>query len=150
MMMSLITRLLSLVLAAGLSAPALAVEGHWGQVAQALGKSGSEMPGGVYRIGLPRSDLKVTLDGVEVKPALAVGSWLAFRSEGDQALVMGDLVLTAEEVSPVMNKLVEGGIAITALHNHLLRSSPATLYMHVRGHVDPVTLATTLHPALAE
>jgi hypothetical protein len=150
MMMSLITRLLSLVLAAGLSAPALAVEGDWGQVAQALGKSGSEMPGGVYRIGLPRSDLKVTLDGVEVKPALAVGSWLAFRSEGDQALVMGDLVLTAEEVSPVMNKLVEGGIAITALHNHLLRSSPATLYMHVRGHGDPVTLATTLHTALAE
>src|SRR6202023_3553294 len=132
------------------STSAPAVEGDWGKVAQALGKSGSEMPGGVYRIGLPRTDLKVLLDGVEVKPALAVGSWLAFRSEGDQALVMGDLVLTAEEVSPVMNKLVEGGIAITALHNHLLRSSPATLYMHVRGHVDPVTLATTLHPALAE
>ena len=149
-MISSITRLLSLVLAAGLSTSALAVGGDWGQVAQALGKSGSEMPGGVYRIGLPRSDLKVMLDGIEVKPALALGSWLAFQKIGDQAMVMGDLVLTAEEVSPVMKKLVEGGIAITALHNHLLRSSPATLYMHVRGHGDPVTLATTLHTALAE
>ena len=72
-MMSSITRLLSLLLAAGLSS-ALAVEGDWGPVAQALGKSGSEMPGGVYRIGLPRSDLKVVLDGVELKPALALGS----------------------------------------------------------------------------
>jgi hypothetical protein len=109
------------------------------------------MPGGVYRVGLPRSDLKVTLDGAEVKPALALGSWLAFQNIGEhQAMVMGDLVLTAEEVSPVMNKLVEGGIDITALHNHLLRSSPATLYMHVRGHGDPVKLATTLHIALAE
>ncbi len=145
-----ITRLLSLVLAAGLSTSALAVEGDWSQVAQALGKSGSELPGGVYRVGLPRSDLKVTLDGVEIKPALALGSWLAFQKIGDQAMVMGDLVLTAEEVSPVMSKLVEGGIDITALHNHLLRSSPATLYMHVRGYGDPVKLATTLHTALAE
>jgi hypothetical protein len=145
-----ITRLLSLVLAAGLSTSALAVEGDWSQVAQALGKSGSELPGDVYRVGLPRSDLKVTLDGVEIKPALALGSWLAFQKIGDQAMVMGDLVLTAEEVSPVMNKLLEGGIDITALHNHLLRSSPATLYMHVRGHGDPVKLATTLHTALAE
>ena len=148
--MSSITRLASLALATILSTSAVAVESDWGQVALALGKSGSEMPGGVYRVGLPRSDLKVELDGVEFKPALALGSWLAFQKIGNQAMVMGDLVLTAEEVSPVMNKLVEGGIDITALHNHLLRSSPATLYMHVRGHGDPVKLATTLHTALAE
>jgi hypothetical protein len=150
MTMSSITRLLSLVLAAGLSTSALAAESDWGQVAQALGKSGSEMPGGVYHVGLPRSDLKVRLDGVEIKPALALGSWLAFQKVGAQATVMGDLVLTVEEVSPVMNKLAEGSIDITGLHNHLLRSSPATLYMHIRGHGDPVTLATTLHDALAE
>lgn len=66
--------------AAGLSTAALAVEGDWGQVGKAFGKSGSEMPGGVYRIGLPRTDLKVVLDGVELKPALALGSWLAFRA----------------------------------------------------------------------
>jgi Domain of Unknown Function (DUF1259) len=148
--MSSITRLASLALATILSTSAVAVESDWGQVALALGKSGSEMPSGVYRVGLPRSDLKVELDGVEFKPALALGSWLAFQKIGNDAMVMGDLVLTAEEVSPVMNKLVEGGIDITALHNHLLRSSPTTLYMHVRGHGDPVKLATTLHTALAE
>jgi hypothetical protein len=127
-MMSPITRLLSLVLAAGLSTSALAVEVIGVRVPRQLGKSGSEMPGGVYRIGLPRTDLKVLLDGVELKPALALGSWLAFRCEGDQALVMGDLVLTADEVSPVMRKLAGEGIEITALHNHLLRAAPATLY----------------------
>ena len=127
--MSSITRLLGLVLAVGLSTSALAVESDWGQVALALGKSGSEMPGGIYRVGLPRGDLKVMLDGVEIKPALALGSWLAFQKIGDQAMVMGDLVLTAEEVNAVMNKLVEDGIDITALHNHLLRSSPTTLYI---------------------
>jgi hypothetical protein len=148
--MSSITRLATLVLATLLTTSALAVEGDWGQVAQALGKSGSEMPGGIYRVGIPRSDLKVTLDGVEIKPALALGSWLAFEKIGDQAVVMGDLVLTAEEVSPVMNKLAEGGIDITGLHNHLLRSSPATLYMRVRGHGNPVKLAKALRAALAE
>jgi hypothetical protein len=86
---------------------------------------------------------------VELKPALALGSWLAFRSEGDQALVMGDLVLTAEEVSPVMRKLAGEGIEITALHNHLLRAAPATLYMHVLGRGDPVKLAAALHDGLA-
>src|ERR1700681_2186953 len=120
MMMSSIHRVLSsLVLAAGLSTSALAVEGDWGPVAQALGKSGSEMPGGVYRVGLPRTGLKVTLDGVELKPALALGSWLAFRNTDDMTMVMGDLVLTDTEVNPVMKKLAEGGIEITALHNHL-------------------------------
>jgi hypothetical protein len=148
--MSSIARLAGLALATILSTSAIALESDWGRVAQALGKSGSEMPGDVYRVGLPRSDLKVTLDGVEIKPALALGSWLAFQKTGDQAMVMGDLVLTAEEVNPVMNKLVDGGIDITALHNHLLRSIPTTLYMHIRGHGDPVKLATTLHAALAE
>jgi hypothetical protein len=149
-MKSSIARLASVALAAMLSASALAGESDWGQVGKALGKSGSEMPGGVYRVGLPRSDLKVTLDGVDIKPALALGSWLAFQKTGDEAMVMGDLVLTSEEVGPVMNKLAEGGIDITALHNHLLRSSPATLYMHIRGHGDPIKLAMALHAALAE
>lgn len=142
------TRLLSLVLAAGLTTSALAVEGDWSQVAQALGKAGAEAQDGVYRVGLLRTDLKVVLDGVELKPALALGSWLAFRSQGDQAMVMGDLVLTADEVSPVMRKLAGEGIEITALHNHLLRAAPATFYMHVLGRGDPVKLAAALHDGL--
>ena len=82
--------------------------------------------------GLPRSDLHVTLDGVEIKPALALGSWLAFRPTSGTGMAMGDLVLTENEINPVMKKLAEGGIEITALHNHLLRAQPATFYMHVR------------------
>src|SRR5512132_3327805 len=123
-------------------------EAHWGPVADALGKAGSEMQGGVYRVGLPRTDLHVTLDGVELKPALALGSWLAFAPMGDGTMVMGDLVLTEDEISPVMRRLAEGGIEITALHNHLLRARPAPFYMHVLGRGEPVALARTLHDAL--
>lgn len=121
----------------------------WTAVAQALGKSGTEMPGGVYRVGLPRTDLHVTVDGVAIKPTLALGSWLAFREHDGSAMVMGDLVLTDTEINPVMKKLAEGGIEITALHNHLLRAEPATYYMHVLGNGDPVKLAAALHDGLA-
>jgi hypothetical protein len=69
---------------------------------------------------------------------------------GGEAMVMGDLVLLHDEVNPVMKKLVEGGIEITALHNHLLRSSPATMYMHFYGRGDPVRLAAALRAGLAE
>ena len=142
-------RVLTLALAAGLS-PAAVAQGAWDPVAKALGRSGSEMPGGVYRVGLGRSDLKVTLDGVQVRPTLALGSYLAFQRMGSEAMVMGDLVLLHEEVNPVMKKLVDGGIEITALHNHVLRSSPATMYMHFSGRGDPVKLATVLREALSE
>ena len=141
-------RVLGFALATALSAPALAAGDDWRAVAEALGKAGAESPDGVYRIGLPRTDLKVVLDGVELKPALALGSWLAFRLHGDQAMVMGDLVLTTEEVSPVMQKLTGEGIEITALHNHLLRAAPPAFYMHVRGYGDPVKLAAALHDGL--
>ena len=134
-------------LALGSALPASAAD--WTKVADALGKSGTEMPGNVYRVGLPRTDLHVTLDSVAIKPALALGSWLAFQSNGGMATVMGDLVLTEDEVNPVMKRLAEGGIEITALHNHLLRARPATFYMHVLGHGDPAKLAAALHDGLA-
>ncbi|MER9389615.1 DUF1259 domain-containing protein [Mesorhizobium sp. M0435] len=121
----------------------------WQTVAQTLGKSGSEMPGGVYRVGLPRTDLKVSLDGISLKPGFALGGWIAFDPMGNQAIVMGDIVLTQDEVNPVMKKLEEGGIEITAVHNHLLRAQPMTLYMHLFGQGDPVALATALHAGLA-
>ncbi len=126
-------------------------EPDWKSIGKALGKSGVEAPGGVYRVSLPRSDLKVTLDGVELKPALALGSWLAFKPMGDHGgMVMGDLVLTEPEINPVMTKLAKEGIEVTALHNHLLRSQPVTMYMHILGHGDPLTLANSLHAALRE
>src|SRR6202048_601943 len=130
---------------------AFAADDGWqARVGEALGKTGSAAPGGIYRVSLPRTDLKVTLDGVELKPGFAFGGWLAFEKTGDSGMVMGDLVLTMDEVSPVMKKLVEGGIDVTALHNHLLRNQPFTMYMHVLGHGDPVKLAAALHTALAE
>jgi hypothetical protein len=121
----------------------------WDAVSKALGKAGSMQPGGIYKVSLPRTDLNVTLDGVPLKAGFALGSWVAFEPMGDEAMAMGDLVLTHSEVNPVMSKLEDSGFAITALHNHLLRSTPATMYMHIEGHGDPVKLAAALHAALA-
>jgi hypothetical protein len=144
-------RFAALALAASAVTLATAAEPTWmNAVGDALGKKGTAQAEGVYRVSLPRTDLKVTLDGVDIKPALALGSWLAFAKVGNEGVVMGDLVLLQSEVNPVMKKLEESGIEITALHNHLLRNEPFTLYMHVLGHGDPVKLATALHGALSE
>ncbi|MET0527694.1 MAG: DUF1259 domain-containing protein [Microvirga sp.] len=136
------------VLGLVLGTPAMGADSWQQQIASGLGKPGTEMPGGVYRVGLPRTDLEVTLDGVAIRPALALGSWLAFKPMGNEVMVMGDLVLTQEEINPVLSRLEQGGVEITALHNHLMRVSPATMYMHVRGHGEPSKLATTLREAL--
>ena len=143
------TTLKAAVLCMMLPVAAGAADADWAKVADALGNSGTEMASGVYRVGLPRTDLHVKLDGVDIKPTLALGSWLAFQGKGDMTMVMGDLVLTEDEVGPVMKKLAENDIEITALHNHLLRAQPSTLYMHVLGHGDPAKLATALHDGLA-
>ena len=144
-------RYLALVaLVAGAPGLAVAADDWQAQVGEALGKTGATAPGGVYRVGLPRTDLKVTLDAVELKPGFALGGWLAFEKMGDQGMAMGDLVLTMDEVTPVMTKLAAGGIDVTALHNHLLRNQPFTMYMHVQGKGDPVKLAAVLHTAIAE
>jgi hypothetical protein len=132
-----------------LTAAAGAAEIDWSKVDQALGKPGTNQPGGVHKYGLPRSDLKITVDGVAIKPTLALGSWIGFLPMGNGAMFMGDLVLTDTEISPVMKRLTDDGIEITAVHNHLLRTSPAVFYMHVGGHGDPVKLAQTLHAGLA-
>ena len=103
----------------------------------------------VHRYGFPRTDLTVTLDGVTIKPALALGGWVAFKPMHGEAMVMGDLVLLETEINPVMLKLIEGGLEITAVHNHLLRASPATFYMHVGGHGDPARMAAVIRDALS-
>src|SRR4051812_43964792 len=121
----------------------------WKAVGQALGKAGSMQPGDVYKVSLPRSDLQVTAGGVQIKPALALGSWIAFKKMGDNAMVMGDLVLTEDEVTPVMTKLQEAGVEQTALHNHILHESPRVMYMHIAATGDAVKIAKALHDALA-
>jgi hypothetical protein len=140
----------ALVASLAVAAPAAHAQSAWDKVAAALGKTGTEMPGQVYRVGFPRTDLKVSVDGVEIKPTFALGGWLAFKSMGAEDMVMGDLVLTESEINPVMAKLFAGGISVTAVHNHLLRAQPATFYMHVAGHGDPEKLAAALHAALGE
>ena len=132
------------------SAPADAAQmGNWSKVDQALGRQGKDFPGGVHKVGFPRSDLKVTLDGTPIRASLAFGSWVAFMPDHGGAMLMGDLVLTETEIGPVMKRLVAGGMEITAVHNHLLRTSIPIIYMHVAGQGDPVRLAQTVHAALA-
>ncbi len=121
----------------------------WKAVADAMGRPGALQPDGTYKFSMPRKDLKVTLDGTSLKPALALGSWAAFAGTRDHAMVMGDLVLTEDEVEPVMARLQQEGIQETAVHNHLLRESPRVMYMHVEGHGDAVKMAAALHHALA-
>jgi len=122
---------------------------EWKPVEDALSRKGSTQPGDVFKFGMPRSDLKVTVAGTPIKAGLALGSWLAFKKVGDGAIVMGDLVLIESEVEPVMMKLQQEGIEQTALHNHLLNENPRVMYMHVAGHGDPGKLASALKDALA-
>lgn len=146
------TSLIAAAMLMSLAAPAQAQPApSWTSIDQALGRSGTTQPDGVRRYSFPRSDLKVELDGVAIKPALALGGWLAFEPmhRSRRGMVMGDLVLTQDEVNPVMNELLKEGLTITAVHNHLLRSSPVTMYMHVRGEGDLGRLAASLHSALA-
>jgi hypothetical protein len=137
------------LIAFAFTAAANAAPIDWSKVDQAMGKPGTDQPGGVHKYGLPRSDLKISVDGLAIKPTLALGSWIGFMPMGDGAMFMGDLVLTETEIEPVMKRLIDDGIEITAIHNHLLRTSPAVFYMHVGGQGDPVKLAQILHAGLA-
>ncbi|MEK6287392.1 MAG: DUF1259 domain-containing protein [Acidobacteriota bacterium] len=113
-----------------------------------IGRSG-EMKDGVYKIGLPRTDLKVKADGVDIKPGLALGSWIAFTRTSSHVMVMGDLVLLENELNPVLSKLEENGIEISAVHNHILNEQPRILYMHYMGHGDEEKLARAVKDALS-
>ena len=119
----------------------------WSKVDEALGRKAA-ISGDVHRYGFPRTDLTVTLDGVTIKPTLALGGWVAFKPAHGGAMVMGDLVLLESEITPVMTALIHNGLEITAIHNHVLRGSPATFYMHVGGHGDPAKMATAIVQAL--
>jgi hypothetical protein len=121
----------------------------WADVEQTMGRSGQMQAGDVIKFAMPRKDLKVTVNGVAIKPGLALGSWAAFIRHGNEAMVMGDLVLTEDEVAPVMIKLQESGVHEAALHNHLLGESPRVMYMHLASHGDPVQIAKAIHDALA-
>ncbi len=121
----------------------------WEAVGQAIGKEGEQMEGGVYRVNMPRSDLSVTSQDVDIKPGLALGSYAAFKETGDnEALLMGDLVLTEDEYDEVISQLQEGGIEQTAIHKHLLEESPAIWWTHIEGRGEPVEMAEAVNAAL--
>ena len=125
--------------------------GDWSAVDHALGRPGKAQPGEVQKYSFPRGDLRVTVGDVTVKPALALGSWVAFKRTAvgaNEAIVMGDLVLTESEVPAVVSKLQDGNIRQTALHNHLQRESPPVMYLHIEGRGDPAKLAQAIHTAL--
>jgi len=130
------------------SAHASAQEVDWQRLDETFARKPA-VSGDVRRYGFPRTDLSVTLDGVIIRPALALGGWVAFKPAHGGAMVMGDLVLLESEINPVMIKLIEGGLEVTAVHNHLLRANPATFYMHVGGHGDPAKMAGVIREALA-
>lgn len=132
-----------------LASAAHAQDVDWQKVDETLGRKPA-VSDDVHRYSFPRTDLAVTLDGVPIKPALALGGWIAFKPAHGGAMVMGDLVLLETEINPVMAKMIASGLEITAVHNHLLRATPATFYMHVAGHGEPVRLASAIHDALAE
>jgi hypothetical protein len=126
--------------------------GEWKAVEDVFGfpRPPANLPGGVARFNMPRKDLHVTLGGVEVKSGLALGAWAAFhRVSENVAMIMGDLVLTGDEVAPVTKALHEGGVEVAAIHNHLVGETPKIMYIHMGGgHGDPVKLAQAVKHAL--
>jgi hypothetical protein len=129
--------------------PVRAQEVDWQKVDDAFARKAALVAGDVHRYDFPRTDLSVTLDGVALKPALALIGWVTLKPMHGEVMAMGDLVLLDSEINPVMTKMIENGIEITALHNHLLRTTPALFFMHVGGHGDPARMASAIHAALA-
>lgn len=125
--------------------------GAWAATEAAFGRAGVPQAGDVMRFNFPRTDLSVATGGVTLKPAFALGSWVAFLPiGGGQTMAMGDLVLLDSEVPAVMAALQAGGVEQSALHNHLLNETPHVMYMHVMAHGDPVKIATAVRAALAK
>jgi hypothetical protein len=146
--MKVITAVLLVALASGLRAQ------DWKAVETAIGRAGAPQADHVYRFNFPRSDLRVNAGGVRLKPAFALGGWVAFKAHGvgmhgPAAMAMGDLVLTERELSPVMSRLLQGGIEITAIHHHVIRENPRILYMHIHALANPVDIAQTIRAAIA-
>ncbi len=121
----------------------------WTAVDEAMGRAGAMQDGGVRRYSMPRSDMNVTAAGVRLRPAFALGSWLAMKPMADGSVIaMGDLVLGEEELNPVLLRLQQGGVEQSAIHHHVMRESPRVFYTHIHAHGDPVAVARTVRAAL--
>lgn len=101
------------------------------------------------KVNIPRTDLRVVVDGIATPTPFGFGGWIAVtKADGGNDVMMGDLVLTEDEVNPVMSAVLENGLDVTALHNHFFFESPRIFYMHVHGHGKAADIATRIRPAL--
>jgi len=135
---------------AGLAGPAAGqdIPADYQQVLSALGKQG-DYKASVLKVNIPRNDVTVTVANVKTPTPFGFGGWIAMtKGTGGMDLMMGDLVLTQDEVNPVMSALLDNGLEVTALHNHFLWDEPRMYYMHVHGHGKPADLAKRVKPAL--
>src|SRR3954470_14368024 len=130
---------LSVILAA--SAFSQEMPADYAGVLKTLAKQG-DFKAGVLKVNIPRSDLKVSIDGIPTPTPFGFGGWLALsKGSGGNDVMMGDLVLLEDEVNPVMSALLDNGLDVTALHNHFFFESPRMFYMHVHGHGKASDLA---------
>ena len=124
------------------------IPSEYQQVLTALGKQG-DFKANVLKVNIPRNDLSVTVANVKTPTPFGFGGWVAMtKGTGGMDVMMGDLVLTQDEVNPVMSALLDNGVEVTALHNHFLWDEPRMYYMHVHGHGKPADLARQVKPAL--
>ena len=138
----------ALTLSLGSVASAQDIPAEYQQVLTTLGKSG-DYKANVLKVNIPRNDLSVTVAGVKTPTPFGFGGWVAMtKGTGGMDVMMGDLVLTQDEVNPVMSALLDNGLEATALHNHFFWDEPRMFYMHVHGHGTPGDLARKVKPAL--
>lgn len=140
--------LVTLIFLLGSATPVFARSPDWQGVEKVFARKGAAQSD-MLKVTFPRSDLLVKIGEVPVEPGLALTSWIGFKRMGKQAMMMGDLVLLEREVAPVTAKLVAEGVKITALHNHLIGSTPVVMYLHFSGEGQPEKLAGAMHSALA-
>src|SRR5438876_8260238 len=140
--------LLGLLMCVPAIAAAQTVPADYQSVLSALGKQG-DYKDNVLKVNIPRNDLKVVVDGVATPTPFGFGGWIALtKGTGGMDVMMGDLVLTEDEVNPVMSALLDNGLQATALHNHFFWDEPRMFYMHVHGHGKPADLARKVKPAI--
>jgi len=139
---------IALVAAAASTARAQDIPAEYQQVLTTLGKQG-DFKASVLKVNIPRNDVAVTVANVKTPTPFGFGGWVAMtKGTGGMDVMMGDLVLTQDEVNPVMSALLDNGLDVTALHNHFFWDEPRMLYMHVHGHGKPSDIARKLKPAL--